>query len=49
MRILTTEIVEQEEKWINYDEEYTEVNVEISELVFGHLLLEFVNELYTKQ
>ncbi|EAR82444.2 IQ calmodulin-binding motif protein (macronuclear) [Tetrahymena thermophila SB210] len=43
--MLHSEVKEAEEKWIIYDDEYTEIQVEISELVFQELLFEFEGEL----
>ena len=44
-KLLNQEVNENEEKWINYDEEITEVNVELGELVFQDLLEEVLHEL----
>lgn len=40
--------MEQEDKWINYEEEETEVNVELSDLVFNDLLIEVARDLLIK-
>ena len=45
-KLLNQEVNENEEKWINYDEEITEVNVELGELVFQDLLEEVLHELW---
>ena len=36
---------ENEEKWINYDEEETEVGVELSDMIFETLVTEAVRDL----
>ncbi|EAR83714.2 IQ calmodulin-binding motif protein, putative (macronuclear) [Tetrahymena thermophila SB210] len=43
-RMLSAEVIENEEKWILYDEEQTEVQVELSQMVFDLLIYEACNE-----
>lgn len=43
--MLATEVLEAEERWIIYDDEQTEVQVEISEIIFDNLLIELIHEL----
>ena len=43
--MLATEVLEAEERWIIYDDEQTEVQVEISEIIFDNLLIELIQEL----
>ena len=38
-------VYENEDKWINYDEEETEVGVELADMVFESLISRFTNEL----
>ncbi|KAM3130284.1 hypothetical protein pb186bvf_017580 [Paramecium bursaria] len=44
IRMLNAEVIEQEQGWLNYDEQYTEINVEISQMIFDDLIQEFCNE-----
>ncbi|KAL4429918.1 hypothetical protein ABPG74_000284 [Tetrahymena malaccensis] len=43
-RMLSAEVIENEEKWILYDEEQTEVQVELSQMVFDLLIYEACSE-----
>lgn len=49
MIIIYYQILDNDEKWTNYDEETAEVSIDISDLLFDHLLDELVNELTRKQ
>lgn len=40
--IFKLQVIEMEDKWINYDEEQTEIQVELSDIVFDHLINEMV-------
>jgi len=42
---LLFKVYENEDKWINYDEEETEVGVELADMVFESLISRFTNEL----
>ena len=46
--MLQSDIEQAEERWINYDEEYTEVNAEVSDMIFDSLIMEFVKEALIK-
>ena len=43
--MLATGVLEAEKRWIIYDDEQTEVQVEISEIIFDNLLIELIHEL----
>ena len=43
--MLATEVLEAEERWIIYDDKQTEIQVEISEIIFDNLLIELIQEL----
>ncbi|EGR30098.1 IQ calmodulin-binding motif family protein, putative [Ichthyophthirius multifiliis] len=45
-RMLASEVIENEERWILYDEEQTEVQVELSQMVFNQLVNEVYYELF---
>ncbi len=45
--MLEHEIQENEEKWLNYEEELTEVCVEMADIVFESMLDEASEELFT--
>ena len=44
---INLQVIENEEKWLEYDEEETEVQVELSQMVFENLIFE-VQEEFTK-
>ena len=39
------QVYENEDKWINYDEEETEVGIELTDMVFEDIINAFTNEL----
>ena len=39
------QVYENEDKWVNYDEEETEVGVELADMVFEKLVTEIVKDL----
>lgn len=43
--MLAIEVYENEDKWVNYDEEETEVGVELADMVFEKLVNDVVNDL----
>ena len=43
--MLAIEVYENEDKWVNYDEEETEVGVELADMVFEKLVIEAVKDL----
>lgn len=43
-KLLNTCAIENEERWINYDEESAEVKVELSEMVLDQLVAEMLGE-----
>ena len=45
-RMLAQDLVEGEDRWIFYDDEETELLVEISNSVYYEVVWEFINELY---
>lgn len=44
--MLAVEVNEAEERWIVYDDEQTEVQVELSELIFDNLIIELIQEIH---
>lgn len=47
-RMLASDLLEGEERWIFYDDEETEILVEISNAIYTEVLIEVVEELYGK-
>lgn len=47
-RMLAGEVVEAEERWITYDDEQTEIIVELGDFVYSKLIEELVDELRAK-
>lgn len=43
-RMLAGEVVESEYRWIIYDDELTEVQIELSEIIFDKLIKEVIEE-----
>ena len=43
--IIILQVYENEDKWVNYDEEETEVGVELADMVFEKLVTEIVKDL----
>lgn len=43
--MLASEVVEAEDRWIVYDDEQTEVGVELGDLIFENLIREITEEL----
>lgn len=43
--MLAGEVIEAEERWITYDDEQTEIVVEVGDFVYNKLIDEVVNEL----
>ncbi|CAD8082990.1 unnamed protein product [Paramecium sonneborni] len=46
IRMLSAEVEENEDRWISYDEEYTVVAIDLSDLIFDHLLEELLQEIH---
>jgi hypothetical protein len=46
--VILIEVIENEERWVVYDDEQIEVSVEISDQVFNKLMMEVVEELGRK-
>ncbi|CAD8053083.1 unnamed protein product [Paramecium primaurelia] len=46
IRMLSAEVIENEDKWINYDEEQTVVAIDLSDMIFDHLLEELLQEIH---
>ncbi|CAD8196360.1 unnamed protein product [Paramecium pentaurelia] len=44
-KLLKQEVLENDDRWQEFDEEHTEVTLELSELVFNHLITEVIQEL----
>ncbi|CAD8124706.1 unnamed protein product [Paramecium sonneborni] len=44
-KMLKQEVIENDDRWQEFDEEHTEVTLELSELVFNHLITEVMQEL----
>lgn len=38
-------MLEQDDRWINYDQELAEVGIDLAQCVFDHLIEEMVDEL----
>ncbi|CAD8059117.1 unnamed protein product [Paramecium primaurelia] len=47
-RMLTLDIIDNEDRWTNYDEETTEISIDLSDLLFDHLIEEIAFEMYKK-
>ncbi len=47
-RMLASDLLEGEERWIFYDDEETEILVEIANALYTELIIEMVEELYGK-
>jgi hypothetical protein len=45
-QMLENEIIENEVRWVNYEEELTEVNVELADIIFEMLLDEVSEEIH---
>ncbi|CAD8077002.1 unnamed protein product [Paramecium primaurelia] len=45
IRMLSAEAIENEDKWISYDEEITVVAIDLSDMIFDHLLEELLQEI----
>ena len=43
--LILWKVYENEEKWVNYDEEETEVGVEVADMVFEKLVTEIVKDI----
>ena len=43
--MLSIEVYENEDKWVNYDEEETEVSVELADMIFENIITNLTNEL----
>ncbi|CAD8085451.1 unnamed protein product [Paramecium sonneborni] len=46
IRMLSAEVQENEDRWISYDEEYTVVAIDLSDLIFDHLLEELLQDIH---
>ncbi|CAK63550.1 unnamed protein product (macronuclear) [Paramecium tetraurelia] len=46
IRMLSAEVIENEDKWISYDEEHTVVAIDLSDMIFDHLLEELLQEIH---
>jgi hypothetical protein len=44
--MLASDLIEAEERWIFYDDEETEILVEISNALYTELLIEVIEEVY---
>lgn len=42
------QIIDNEDRWTNYDEETTEISIDLSDLLFDHLIEEIAFEMYKK-
>ncbi|CAD8064646.1 unnamed protein product [Paramecium primaurelia] len=47
-RMLTLDIIDNEDKWTNYDEETTEISIDLSDLLFDYLIEEVAYEMFKK-
>ncbi|CAD8068678.1 unnamed protein product [Paramecium sonneborni] len=47
-RMLTLDIIDNEDRWTNYDEETTEISIDLSDLLFDYLIEEVAFEMYQK-
>ncbi|CAK73691.1 unnamed protein product (macronuclear) [Paramecium tetraurelia] len=47
-RMLTLDIIDNEDRWTNYDEETTEISIDLSDLLFDFLIEEVAYEMYKK-
>ncbi|CAD8148490.1 unnamed protein product [Paramecium octaurelia] len=47
-RMLTLDIIDNEDRWTNYDEETTEISIDLSDLLFDYLIEEVAFEMYKK-
>ena len=45
-RMLAADLIEGEERWMFYDDEETEILVEIGNVIYTELLIEVMEELY---
>ncbi|CAD8189664.1 unnamed protein product [Paramecium octaurelia] len=46
IRMLSAEVIENEDRWISYDEEFTVVAIDLSDMIFDHLLEELLQEIH---
>lgn len=40
LRMIQQEVIDTDDRWVNYDEEHAEVAVDLSDCIFDHLIAE---------